>query len=176
MKAILKSERMKSYEMVKKHHLLCSNYLQSLAQLLRHSFQDQVSIVVDFATCCSDKNVILKMLLRNLLCNPVEKSSAELMSCYSTQLFQRSHSYYALLEEFFKRVLERKLYLQKGCFSCCCVDWCCSAPLLASSFSFWMGVDALLFLKSPHGVTQDHMHIEMLLLFYNISNLSYNFW
>lgn len=64
--------------MVRKHDLLCSNYLQSLAQLLRRSFQDQVSVVVDFAAF--PITILMTLLLRNLLCNPVENNSAELMS------------------------------------------------------------------------------------------------
>lgn len=44
-----------------------------------------------------------------------------------------------------------------------------------SSFPFRMCVCALLILNSPHGVTQDHMPIEMLLLLYNISSLAFNF-
>lgn len=135
MKVSLKSERIKSDEMVRKHHLLCSNYLQSSAQLLQCSFQDQVSIVVDFTTFPFHRNFILMtLLLRNLLCNPVEKNSAELMSCYRAQFFGRSCSYCPLLEESFKGVLEN------SCTSNNCVFpvalWPDAALLLFQPFSF----------------------------------------
>lgn len=133
MKLRVKSEKKKSQETTRKHHLLgCNSQIFSAVPaiaLFKTRFPLRLTLPL-FLT-----SILVILLLRNLLCNPAEESTAELMSYYRALLFQRSLSQHTLCQKSFKPVLEKQLQLQYGCFAHSYCKRCFSDTLLAGTFS-----------------------------------------